>query len=40
FDMSDKSWEDEEFDLISMSMELWKGLEDLEEAIFFVDLRS
>nr|GEX31315.1 cation/H+ exchanger, cation/H+ exchanger, CPA1 family [Tanacetum cinerariifolium] len=37
-DMSDKSWEDEDFDVISMSMELWKDLEDLEEAIFFVDL--
>ncbi|GKB53085.1 cation/H+ exchanger, CPA1 family protein [Tanacetum coccineum] len=38
-DMSDKSWEDEEFnDFISMSMKLWKKLKDLEEAIFFVDL--
>nr|GFB11445.1 cation/H+ exchanger, cation/H+ exchanger, CPA1 family [Tanacetum cinerariifolium] len=38
FDMSVKSWEDEEFDVISISKKLWKKLEDLEEAIFFLIL--
>ncbi|GKD52651.1 hypothetical protein Tco_1281627 [Tanacetum coccineum] len=37
-DMRFKRWEEEDLDDMSMSMELWEGLVDLKDAIFFVDL--